>query len=140
MEAKVKTVETQNSEVVVNFTDGYEARFEPYSHGWGYAVEGLRRFHLRYNGETVCEYNARLYRFGPRNDENKIKFLQDGYTQQQVAAYWETAGAYLNAEYFKKERNKENEHLWYPWMLVCTEGSFDLQRLSQGCAEFLSEE
>jgi hypothetical protein len=137
---QVQSVYTSGDDVAVTFTDGFKARYEPYTHGFGYQVEGLRRFHLQSATKNVCEYNGRLYRAGPQSNEHKIVTLAEGWTQQQVAAYWQAAREYLNKEYFEKPDKKRDEKLWYPWMLVCTEGGSDRQRLADGVAEFLGGE
>ncbi len=60
--------------VEADFANGLRARFFPYSHGFGYQIEGLERFVLLDpHGEPICEVNCRLYRCGPMPDENKKK-------------------------------------------------------------------
>jgi hypothetical protein len=135
MDIQVKTVETNGDDVIVSFTDGCKATFVPYG---GFQVEGLRHFHLKQGNTVICSYNSRLYRSGSKEDEYRIKTLREGYTQQQVAAYWGTARDYLRKEYFEKPDNEQDEHLRYPWILVCSIWSWiEYERLLEGRAEFL---
>jgi len=131
---EVKEVYTYGDIVHVVFTDNHTAVFEPYTHGYGYQVEGLRRFHLKQGTTIVCTFNGRLYRSGPRDDEDQLVKLASGYTQQQAASYWEAARKYLNKEYFEKSEKKREQRLWYPWMLVCTEGGQYFHQLMEGKA------
>ena len=141
MEAiQVLSVETRGDDVIVKFTDGHIAGFTPYSHGFGYQVEGLRSFRLYHAGETVCNYDARLYWSGPQEDEHKLKLLAEGYTQERAASYWKAARDYLHKEYFQKPDSKKLSRLWYPWKLVCCEGGFDVERLAEGKVQFFIEQ
>ena len=126
--------ENHSGVVVVSFDDGHRAVFEPYTHGFGYQVEGLRHFFL-YNGEQmVCQYDSRLYRCGPQEKEHRVASIADGYTSQRIAEYWRTASQHINEEYFEKPHRENREspkELWYPW-IVTSEGWQDVRVLEEG--------
>ncbi len=106
---KVKDVNTKNGIVHVSFTDGHTAVFEPNLRY--FQVEGLERFLLKQGDIIVCTF------YGANVD--RLTKLEEGYTQQQVASYWEAAREYLNKEYFEKPDEKRDEKLRHPWILVC---------------------
>ncbi len=116
---KVTKVECISETVQVSFDDGHKAVFEPYAHGVVYQIEGLRQFFLYRGEKLVCEYSARLRRYG--EDGNRIVMIVDGYTQQRVAEYWRSARTYINEEYFEKPFNQKKngpENLRYPWIVT----------------------
>ena len=134
---KVTKVWTLYNDVYIEFENDFVTIFEPYTHGFGYSVEGLRRFHLQKGDDIICTYNDRLYYMGPQKDEHKIVLLDNTYTQQQVASYWRAARDYLNKEYIDKPEKKRNIELWYPWKLVCMEGGYSLSALETGEAKMI---
>ncbi len=119
--------------VVVTFDDGHRAVFEPYTHGFGYQIEGLRHFFLYYGEQLVCQYNSRLHRCGPSKEEHRVITIADGYTPQRIAEYWRAASNYVDEEYFEKpyrEKRKCPEKLWYPWKVI-GEGGQDVEMLEE---------
>jgi len=122
--------------VTVKFSDGHKAHFEAYAHGFGYSIEGLRGFTLFKGDQKVFHYNSRLYRVGPQDDENKVAFCAEGYTQELAASYWRAASKYFRKEYFDKEPSPEK--LWWPWRVICGEGRSDLENLEKGEAKVLA--
>lgn len=127
-------------DVFVEFNDGHRAEFSPYSHGFGSHVEGLREFKLFNGDECVCKYMGRLSRVGPTENEYRITFIAEGYTQQRVSLYWRAASDYIHLEYFQKPYNSKTEgpkELWYPWVVIKA-GWQDLPELEKGRANLLS--
>jgi hypothetical protein len=124
---------------LVEFSDGHAARFEGYTHGLNYQIEGLRTFKLLYRGHEVFVYNSRLYRAGPMEDENRIVSIDPQYTQQRVASYWKEARRYLKLEYLDSPKSRERDQLWGPWRIVCGEGWLDFAALSEGRAKLLGK-
>jgi len=111
---EIKEVSERNGDVTVLFQDGHKAIFEPYSHGFGYQVEGLRRFVLKNeDDETVVIVNGRLHRCGPMGDEGKIAQLGKGYTVQDIVKYWSGA-----REGIIELEKGDNDKYWYPWILT----------------------
>jgi hypothetical protein len=80
-------VEIVGCSVVVKFNDGHEAVFVPYSHGFGYAIEGLTEFYLSIGGKKMFGYHSRLYRCGPCPNEHRIHQATPGYGPQVGSAY-----------------------------------------------------
>lgn len=133
MSFQVTDVTEQNEDVRVTFSDGYVAVFEPYSHGFGYQVEGLRCFRLYLGNDEVAVYDARLHREGPREDEHKLRHLDESCTLETVVAHWQAAREYIHEEYFEKPYQGGLEHpkeLWYPWKLT-REGWQDIAELQE---------
>jgi len=128
--------------VVVEFKDGNQAIFEPYRHGFGFQIEGLRTFILTdKKGDTICEINARLYYAGPQEDEYKIVLIADGLTQKKVAEYWETARQFISSKFYPKGRDNyeiKDETYWYHERVV-HEGYFYLQELKEGKMGFVNK-
>ena len=137
---KVTNVCTLYNDIYIEFENGFIAIFEPYAHGFGYNVEGLRRFHLKKDNDIICTYNDRLYYMGPQEDEHKIVALDNAYTQQQIASYWRAARDYLNKEYYNKPEKKRNLKLWYPYRIVCFEGESSLSDLEKGEAKMIGSD
>ncbi|MFO0882486.1 MAG: hypothetical protein U0491_03490 [Candidatus Saccharimonadales bacterium] len=130
----VTKVTTRGDTAFIEFEDGHRAAFEGYSHGFGYQIEGLRAFYLFRGTELVVQYNSRLHREGPREDEHRFVLVADGYTTESVIGYWEAARRYLHNEYFTKphEEGRDGDRdLWYPWM-VTKEGWVDLMLMKEG--------
>lgn len=129
--------------VQITFNDGIVAYWEAYAHGFGYNIEGLRRYSLQQNNKTVFDYNARLFQgYDPSNtEENRIKFIAPNWTQQQAAEYWTIARTYLDWAYFKEGEldPKKREKLWWAWRIVCGEGYSDLEKLLEGTAIMVGE-
>ncbi|OGC94160.1 MAG: hypothetical protein A2W25_12310 [candidate division Zixibacteria bacterium RBG_16_53_22] len=84
-------------EIHVEFDDGHSATFEPYAHGFGYGIEGLRRFILSKGDQLVFQYDARLYRAEPQTDEEQVVFAANGYAQQLAAEYWNEAKRFADS-------------------------------------------
>ncbi len=129
----VASVSMRRDQAVFEFEDGHRAVFDPYSHGFGYQIEGLRHFSL-YNGEEqVVQYNSRLYYAGPMDDEHKFVQVTDGYTIERIVDYWTAAKEYINNKY--NEAREEGEEaagkLWLAWM-VGTQGGIDLYSIKEG--------
>lgn len=139
--SKVTEIKCQDDNVIVQFDDGHRLTFVPYSHGFGYSVEGLRGLRLEKDGEAVCIYYARLHRTGPQPDEHKLALLADGYTQQRVSEYWNEARAETERRFRPGGwmADHRDDHWWYAWMLT-REGWIDLDRLENGTAEMVPEE
>jgi hypothetical protein len=137
---KVTDIRYSDDNVIASFDDGHVMTFVPYSHGFGYAVEGLRGFRLDKDGESVCIYRARLYRAGPQPGEHCIGFLADGYTQQQVAAYWDTARDEAKRLFRPAgwDSDEHDDRYWYAW-IVTHEGFIDLGQLREGKAKMVEE-
>ena len=136
----IENICTQGDQVIVEYFDGHEAIFEPYSHGWGYQCEGLRSFTLLNKGKKeVFLYHSRLYREGPRKDEHKIVYIDSGYSQKKVAKYWRSVKSYLSWKYSSSTPEKQDE-LWWPWRLICGEGWVDFKSLEEDRAEMLKNE
>ena len=131
---------TRGECVIVEFNDGNQAVFEPYRHGFGYQIEGLRTFILmNKNGDIICKVNVRLYYAGPQNDENKIVSIIAGMTQQKVAEYWEMARQFISSKFYPKGRDNyeiKDDKYWYHER-VLNEGYFSLQRLKEGKMEII---
>ena len=130
----VTSVTSRHDTAYFDFADGHRAAFEGYSHGFGYQIEGLRTFCLYRGSEKVVQYDSRLYREGPREDENRFVFVADGYTLEMIIGYWEAAKNYVHNEYFAKpyaEGRKGDEDLWFPWM-VAKQGWVDLMLMKEG--------
>lgn len=141
----MKSIETSNpinvqergSLVIVEFDNGINARFTPYSHGFGYQIEGLYTFELLKNEEVLFRYNSRLYRCGPQDDEHCISEMKEGITQEIAAEYWKKAKDFIISKFYPNGREGENykihdDNYWYHWRVAATEGYYDLERLTQG--------
>lgn len=121
---EVKEIGVRGEVVEVEFADGFRAQFDPYSHGFGYQIEGLRTFVLfDKEGKPVCEVNCRLYRCGPMPDEGRIKALRQGWTQQQAAAYWTASKKAVNRLYFPPDGDighckQSDKKYWYAWKVI----------------------
>ena len=132
--AKVTSVACEDQDVIIEFSDGHRAIFEGYTHGWGYQIEGLRRFSLYLGEEEVVRYDSRLHRFAPNDDEYRFVHVANGYTLEQIIHYWESAAKYINEEYFEKpyKRGKDGrQELWRPW-IITGKGKLDLQSIKEG--------
>lgn len=128
--------------VEVIFDDGNRAIFEPYTHGIGYQIEGLRTFTLiDENNNTLCKINSRLYRAGPMEDENKISEITN-ITPEKVAEYWKSAKDFVTSKFYPKGKEGENykihDDYWYHWRVV-TEGYFTYQYLKEGNMQKIKE-
>lgn len=129
----VTSVSMRRDQAVFEFEDGHKAVFDPYSHGFGYQIEGLSHFFL-YNGEEqVVQYDSRLYRSGPTDDEHKFVQVADGYPIERIVEYWMAAKEHINNKY--NEAREEGEEaagkLWLAWM-VGTQGWIDLRMIEKG--------
>ncbi len=126
-------------EIIIEFDDQLETVFVPYTHGVGYQIEGLRSFELRtINGTTLFKYNARLYRCGPQEDENKIVTMGIDWTQQKAALYWRKSKEYVTKLFNPHGTyDKTNKNYWYHWK-VLTEGVFDLIHLEKNECKMLN--
>lgn len=134
----VKEVLCRHDSVVVVFADGHEMRFEPYTHGFGYQIEGLRKFVLLKDEKEVCLYSGRLYRCGPSEDENVITFIDNGYTQEQVAHYWDIARKGIDKLFNPDGQfDNTNKDYWYAWK-VLGEGWEGFNNLREGRARVYS--
>lgn len=133
---------TRGECVMVEFKDGNQTIFEPYRHGFGFQIEGLRTFTLtNKKGDVICKVNARLYYSGPQDDEYKIVSMTDGLTQKKVAEYWETARQFISSKFYPKGRDNyeiKDETYWYHER-VAHEGYFYLQRLKEGKMKFVNK-
>jgi len=119
--------------VVVEFDDGMQTTFHPYRHGFGYQIEGLRRFTIvDKDGNMMVEYNARLYYSGPREDEHQFVQMADGWTKARIVEYWEKARKFCNELFWgeggQKLGREPNDKWWYHWR-VTMEGWIDLDKL-----------
>lgn len=130
-------------DVIVEFDDGVWAVFKPYRQCLGYQVEGLRHLYLlSKDNEPLFTLNSRLYRNGPKDDEYKIAFIDKSLAQQDVAKYWNEAKIFVTEKFHPDKNNfsvTDNEY-WYRWVIVATEGWFDLARLCKGNMKILSSE
>lgn len=139
----VKDISTSD-QVMVIFEDGHRAIFMPYTHGLGYQIEGLQGFRLFDPDKMmVCEYNGRFYRMGPCENEHKLVLLAEGYTQQGVAAYWESAVSHIHNLFWQVDAQEEGENesdhdFWYVWRVTSEGIMFGLTRLKEGKLELLS--
>lgn len=129
----VAIINREDIEVV--FDDGVSAIFEPYRHGSGYQIEGLRNFTLKNKSGIICKVNSRLYRSGPMNSENKIVEIHS-ITQEKVAEYWQQSKDFVTNKFYPKGREGENykihdDSYWYHWRVV-TEGWISLNLLKEG--------
>lgn len=134
---RVTNVTSQGESATIEFEDGHRVVFEGYSHGFGYQVEGLRHFFLFNGEEQVVQYDSRLRRVGPSEDEHRFVQVAEGYDLERIAAYWEAARKYLNDEYFEKPYQSGTEgdpNLWFPWK-VSGEGWMDLSAIKEGRKE-----
>lgn len=130
----VTAVTTRGDTATIEFADGHRAAFEGYSHGFGYQIEGLRHFFLYRGSEKIVQYDARLHYAGPQDDEHRFVQVEEGYTVERIASYWEAAKMHLNDEYFEKPYNEGREglsELWFPWR-VTSEGWMDLRNIKEG--------
>lgn len=140
----VKNVRANSDMVMVDFQDGHRAVFSPYTHGFGYQIEGMREFELLDREETkVCEYNGRLYRVGPAEDEFKLVLLSEGYTQQGVAAYWRSATSHIHNLFWRVDqegdgRGETNQDFWYVWRVTSEGWMFGLTELEKGKLELVT--
>lgn len=126
--------------VVVTFDDGVMAVFKPYRHGMGYQVEGLRHLCLlSKDNKLIFKLNSRLYRSGPEDNEHKIAFIDKSMIQQDVAKYWNKAKIFVTEKFHPDKNNFSvtDDDYWYRWVIVATEGGFDLARLCKGNMEVL---
>jgi hypothetical protein len=127
-------VSKRESAVVIRFSDGLRAIFLPYSHGFGYQIEGLQRFGIEdAYGKLLVEYDARLYRCGPQENEHKIVHMEEGWSIPRIVAYWEAAKKYCAKLFYGKTGFPEigvepNQEWWYVWR-VTQEGWIDLDAL-----------
>lgn len=133
---------TRGDTVVIQFADGVRAFFVPYSHGFGYSIEGLQRFGIEDDhGKLVVQYNARLHRCGPQPDEHKIVVLDDGWTIARVVAYWEAARKYCTKLFYGeggRQPDREPNAKWgYHWG-VTRNGWSDLESLRRKIENDLS--
>lgn len=126
--------------VIIRFINGIEAIFEPYRHGFGFQIEGLRMFILQNkNGEILCKVNSRLYYAGPQEDEHKIVSMAKGWSQKKVAEYWGVARQFISSKFYPKGRDNydiKDETYWYHERVV-HEGYFDLERLKKAEMKYL---
>ena len=129
----VTGVSSRGEDAIFTFSDGHKAIFEAYSHGFGYQIEGLRRFSL-FNGDVeVVVYNSRLYHAGPVKGEHEFVRVDAGYTLERIADYWSLARNHVNEEYYHKPNKQGREgdpQLWFPWR-VTSEGWMDLERIQE---------
>ncbi len=126
----VTNVLMHNTQAVITFEDGHNVTFEGYTSGPGYDFEGLRHFFLFLGEKQVVQYNGRLHRSGPSQDEHRFVQLADGYTPEHVIMYWEGAIAYLDEEY--RGTGNRPQKLHWPWMLS-EESRRHLQYVKEGC-------
>ena len=125
--------------VTVCFPQNIQLTFEPYTHGYGYQIEGFRTYCLYKNDKLIFKYNSRLYRNGPQKDEHKIVVMEDGITQEKAAEYWDKAKQYITKMFAPNGiSNKTVDTYWYHWR-VLGEGYFDLERLKKGECKRLEE-
>ena len=115
-----------------------KAVFEVIRERFSYVIEDLKHFFL-FNGEVqVVRYDARIYHSGPSEEQHRFVQVDEGYTHERIASYWQTARHYLHREYFEKPRDEGREHptrLWYPWRVV-SQGSADFLKVREGRACF----
>lgn len=133
----VTRVTSQGESATFEFDDGHRVIFEGYSHAFGYQTEGLRHFFLFNGEEQVVQYDSRLRRVGPSEDEHRFVQVAEGYDLERIASYWEAARKYVNDEYFEKpyrSGTKGDPNLWFPWK-VSGEGGMDLASIKEGRKE-----
>jgi hypothetical protein len=135
---KVEPIEAKaiNNSIHVIFADENKAIFIPYTHGFGYSVEGLRQFIIRDSqDEIVVQYDGRLYRVGPQPDEHKLVIQKDGWPIARIVAYWEAAKVFCHALY---KDSGNDDKWWYHWVLT-SEGWIDLDSLKDLVKEELNQ-
>lgn len=133
----VTSVSTRDDCAIFLFEDGHRVIFEGYKHGWGYQIEGLRRFRLFEGEEQVVQYDSRLRRVGPSDGEHQFVQVSEGYDRELIVSYWEAARTYINLEYLERpsEEGREGDpDLWFPWR-IASEGWNDLRAIKEGQKE-----
>ncbi|MFY9228376.1 MAG: hypothetical protein WAO28_03550 [Candidatus Microsaccharimonas sp.] len=124
----VTDVAMRGETATITFEDGHRVAFEGYTHGWGYQFEGLRHFFLFNGDEQVVQYNSRLRRAGPSDDEHRFVKVHPDYPIDRIVEYWEAARDYLRVEYME---NGGGDKLHWPWVLS-SEGWQDLNMIKEG--------
>lgn len=119
------------TQATITFDDGHSVVFEGFVSGPGYEFEGLRHFFLLLEGKPVVQYNGRLWRSGPSNDEARFVQLANDYPVERVVVYWEAATDYLNKAY--RGTTDRPRELHRPWVLG-TESQIHLQHIKAGGA------
>lgn len=126
-------IDYYGDDVQVSFDDGTDAYFQPYRHGWGYQVEGLRCFYLIRDNKKIVQYDARLHYSGPQEDEHKLVLNVERLSNQQIAEYWRKAKEFAFVQYRPNKWDSDegmNEKHWYAW-IVTHKGWIDLENLEK---------
>lgn len=130
----------------VEFSDGQRAAFVGYRDSPIHGIDGLRSLTLYNAGNrSICMIEGEKHHAGPMPDEGKIRFLAEGWSQQQVAAYWRSACTYFVDQMFPpwwqrliRWALRQPDTRPYRECKMVTKGGLLLQQLEENRAEFLT--